>query len=572
MIVLFAELLLLAQRCLTRSISSRSNRFERISPICPNQITSPLGIFTVVPAISPEFTATAIAQDSSVQSSSLSKTILRKGFSWQTPIPGDEVEVRYSVGLQAGKYFDSNREKESPFRFKLGRGEVIKGWDEGIATMRKGERSIFTIPPELAYGEIGFCPLIPPNSTLIFDVELISWYPIRDISGDGGILKKIIVEGEGWATPSNDDEVLVKYVAKCENGKVISESNEGLEFSLTIGHLCPAMSRAVKTMRKGEKAEVFVKLNYGLLHRENGTQTVNGAFPQYQNLIIHLELVSWRTVVDVNGDKKILKKIMKKGEAFDRPNEGSIVKVVYVGKLEEGTIMEKRGCDEEPFEFVCGEEQVQGGLDKAVTTMRKGEEATVKISYDSLDLSKVGGLSTSNALFYEIKLIDFTKEKPFWKMDAQERINACQAKKNYGNILFKAGKFLLASKKYDKECDLGMKKEIDDEKAQAKSLRLSCYLNEAACKLKLEEYQEVSRLCTTVLDLDPNNVKALFRRSQAYMRTSDLEKAEGDINQALLLDPNNREVKIKCKELKEKQRQYAEHEAKMFSTMISRIG
>ncbi|GER37986.1 peptidyl-prolyl cis-trans isomerase FKBP65 [Striga asiatica] len=471
-------------------------------------------------------------QDSSVQSSSLTKTILRKGLSWQTPIPGDEVEVRYSVGLQEGEYFDSNREKESPFRFKLGRGEVIKGWDEGIATMRKGERSIITIPPELAYGEIGFSPLIPPNSTLIFEVELISWYPIRDIS--------------------------VKYVAKCENGKVISESNEGLEFSLTSGHLCPAMSRAVKTMRKGEKADISVKLNYGLMHHESGTQTVNSTYPQYQNLTIHLELVLWRTVVDVNGDDKILKKIMKKGEAFDRPNEGSVVKVVYVGKLEDGTILEKRGCDEEPFEYVCGEEQVQEGLDKAVITMKKGEEAIIKISYDLLDLSKVGGLGTSNALLYEIKLIDFTKEKPFWKMDAQERIHTCQAKKDDGNILFKAGKFLLASKN-------------DDEKAQAKGLRLSCYLNEAACKLKLGEYQEVSRLCTKVLELDPHNIKALFRRSEAYMRTSDIEKAERDINQALLLDPNNREVKIKRKELKEKQRQYAEHEAKMFSTIISRI-
>lgn len=86
-------------------------------------------------------------------------------------------------------------------------GEVIKGWDEGIGTMKKGERAIFTIPPELAYGEIGSPPLIPPNSTLVFDIEMVSWNTIRDVTGDGGILKKIIEEGEGWDTPKEDDEV-----------------------------------------------------------------------------------------------------------------------------------------------------------------------------------------------------------------------------------------------------------------------------------------------------------------------------------------------------------------------------
>ncbi|KAL8460083.1 hypothetical protein ACS0TY_031845 [Phlomoides rotata] len=383
-----------------------------------------------------------ISIETTIGTKGLRKKIIQKGVSWQTPIPGDEIEVHYSVSLQEGGYFDSSRERGATFRFKLGQCEVIKGWDEGISTMRKGERAIFTIPPELGYGETGCPPMIPPNSTLIFDVELVSWCPIRDISGDGGIVKKITREGEGWPTPNEEDEVLVKYVAKDDNGFVVSESSdEGLEFSLASGHLCPAMSKAVKTMRKGEKAEVSVKLSYGL--KKCGES--DGTNHHHQSLIINLELVSWKTVVDVKGDKKILKKITKKGEAFDRPNQGSLAKVIFIGKLEDGTIVERRGSEEAPFEYVCGEEQVHEGLDKAVATMKKGEEAIVKISSDVLN--------SASSVLYEVKLIDFIKDKPFWEMDAKERISSSESKKRDGNVLFKAGKFHLASNKYEKECD-----------------------------------------------------------------------------------------------------------------------
>lgn len=504
----------------------------------------------------------------------LRKRILQKGISWQTPFLGDEIQVHYSGRINGGEYFDSSRDRRTPFVFKLGQCEVIKGWDEGVATMKKGERAIFTIPPDLAYGEIGAPPLIPPNSTLVFDIELLSWSTIRDITGDGGILKKITKEGDGWATPKDHDEVLVKYNARLENGTLVSKSDEGVEFHIGDGYLCPAMGKALKTMRKGEKAELYVKFSYGLEQYENGTSRINNGILHSSNLSIHLELVSWKSVIDVTGDGKVLKKIMKAGQGFECPHEGSLAKLIYVGKLEEGTVFETKGSNEEPFEWMCFDEHVNEGLDRAIMTMRKGEQALVTMSSEFLPGHEVLGtdLASSN-LLYEVELINFTKEKPFWKMDKHEKIEACERKKHDGNVLFKAGKFWQASKKYEKavkyvEFDHSF---TDEEKCQANALLLSCNLNNAACKLKLGEYPAASRLCTKVLELDPSNVKALFRRSQAYLKTSELEKAEEDIKRVLIIDPNNRDVKIMYKELKDKQKEYIRDQAEIFSTMLSKM-
>ena len=91
------------------------------------------------------------------------------------PKVGNNIKAHYTGTLLDGSKFDSSRDRNDPFMFTLGVGQVIPCWDQGFAKLTKGQKAILNCPPDMAYGKQGFPPVIPPNSVLRFDVELLDF-------------------------------------------------------------------------------------------------------------------------------------------------------------------------------------------------------------------------------------------------------------------------------------------------------------------------------------------------------------------------------------------------------------
>jgi FKBP-type peptidyl-prolyl cis-trans isomerase len=191
------------------------------------------------------------------------KEIKTPGEGTDGPLRGDRVTVHYVGFLPDGTIFDSSRTRGEKFEFNLGKGEVIKAWDQGIASMKKGEVCVLYCQPDYAYGETGSPPTIPPDAVLVFEVELFSWKG-EDLSQkkDGGIIRHRIEKGEGTSQPNEGAQVQVLLVGRY-NGQTFDDRSVSFSLGEGVEHgIVSGLEKALERFRKGEKSIIKLTSKY----------------------------------------------------------------------------------------------------------------------------------------------------------------------------------------------------------------------------------------------------------------------------------------------------------------------
>lgn len=226
--------------------------------------------------------------------SGLKYTVTQKG-KGRKPEAGENVRVHYTGKFADGKVFDSSYERGAPITFKLGKGQVIKGWDEGIALLTEGSKAKLIIPPALGYGDKGMGSM-PPNSTLYFDVELVeiveSPEPF-DVKGKDTLtlesgLKYIKLNSTEGKPAEAFKTVFVHYTGFLLDGSIFDSSVErGVPFSFVLGkgQVIQGWEQGIAKLKTGEKARLIVPSNLGYGSRDMGI------IPPNSTLVFDVELL-----------------------------------------------------------------------------------------------------------------------------------------------------------------------------------------------------------------------------------------------------------------------------------------
>ncbi|KAB8140929.1 FKBP-type peptidyl-prolyl cis-trans isomerase [Chloroflexia bacterium SDU3-3] len=212
------------------------------------------------------------------------------------PKAGDVVSVHYTGTLPNGTVFDSSYSRNEPIAFVLGRGQVIAGWDQGIAMMRVGGKAQLVIPPELGYGARGAGGVIPPNATLHFDVELMGVQAgppeapqkVASYVSERGLQYADLEVGTG-PEARKGQQATVHYTGWLTSGQMFDSSlNRGqpFTFGLGAGQVIKGWDEGVAGMKVGGKRQLLLPPEMGY-----GARGAGGVIPPNATLVFEVELL-----------------------------------------------------------------------------------------------------------------------------------------------------------------------------------------------------------------------------------------------------------------------------------------
>mmetsp|Transcript_32067 Transcript_32067/g.75229 ORF Transcript_32067/g.75229 Transcript_32067/m.75229 type:complete len:302 (-) Transcript_32067:34-939(-) len=271
--------------------------------------------------------------------------------------------------------------------------------------------------------------------------------------------------------------------------------------------------------------------------------------------------------MEVAADEKLLgKEILRTGQKDERPKPGDCVKVHYRCAWEQsGQVVDSTYDRGEAFAFTLGQDEAMQGLEQCVQTMEVGEQAIVTISPElalgqacwAAYTPKPSGQG-QDRLCIQVELLAIGGEGS--SESAEQKVLAALRAKDAGNVHFKSGSLEAARSSYQEALDLlsWSSSEADAEwvtgavREERSKLALACCLNLAQCELKLELHLEAATHAEQVVQIEPNNVKGLYRLGQAYMHLGYLDKAQRALHKAASLEPTNRELRAQLEACQKK--------------------
>lgn len=280
---------------------------------------------------------------------------------------------------------------------------------------------------------------------------------------------------------------------------------------------------------------------------------------------------------NITEDGLLRKALLKHGDG-EMPPPMNRVYATLKGYLTDGTVFIDTGDEE--TDFVLGKGETATGLQMAVCTLHCGDVARVYCgkSYGYSDFRRPKNVPKDAPLIFEVGVLRHEKDPNLVDMSVEQKIEYLKTRREIGKQLFTQNKFESASKQYQKALDVIGKGLEDPASAQqekdVKELWTLVLNNSAACKLKLKKYQEAIQFATKALELESRNVKALYRRAQAYRKNEDFDEAVADYRKLLTLDAVMEDQELKPKieaELKtseQLQAQQFKKEAKKFGNMF----